>query len=133
MLTPAVNILNFCGEKRLRNIFWITMLHASSTLLKISCKLLPRKVKIVTLQRTLQFNVPLNFSTNFTFKVLQLLRLYNHISVLYHTIETSDIICTLFYKQHDAESGKKIKQKLSNTLRVNFWYLRFNHFFYQIF
>ena len=25
-----------------------------------------------------------------------------------------------FYKQHEAEIGKKIKQKLSNTLRTNF-------------
>ena len=27
----------------------------------------------------------------------------------------------LFDKQHQAEIGEKIKQKLSNTLRLNFW------------
>ena len=26
-----------------------------------------------------------------------------------------------FYKQHRTEIGKKSKQKLSNTLRLNFW------------
>ena len=32
-----------------------------------------------------------------------------------------------FYKQRQAESGKKIKQMLSNTLRVNFSYLKMIH------
>ena len=27
----------------------------------------------------------------------------------------------LLYKQHQTETGKKIKQKLSNTLTLNFW------------
>ena len=29
-----------------------------------------------------------------------------------------------FYKQRQAESGKKINQKLSNTLTLNFFYLK---------
>ena len=29
-----------------------------------------------------------------------------------------------FYKQHQTEIGKKIKQRLSNTLRLNFCYLK---------
>ena len=29
-----------------------------------------------------------------------------------------------FYKQHQAEIGKKIEQRLSNTLRLNFCYLK---------
>ena len=35
-----------------------------------------------------------------------------------------------FYKQRQAEIGKKIKQKISNTLRINFCYfkiIRFPH------
>ena len=32
-----------------------------------------------------------------------------------------------FYKQRQAEIGKKIKQMLSNTLRVNFSYLKMIH------
>ena len=31
---------------------------------------------------------------------------------------------TLFYKQPQAVPGKKIKEKLSNTLRLNFWFLK---------
>ena len=34
----------------------------------------------------------------------------------------------IFYKQCQAEIGKKIKQKLSNTLRLNFLYLKIIHF-----
>ena len=30
-------------------------------------------------------------------------------------------VCRLFYKQRQAETCKKNKQKLSNTLRLNFW------------
>ena len=29
-----------------------------------------------------------------------------------------------FYKQRHAEISKKFKQKLSNTLRLNFWHLK---------
>ena len=35
-----------------------------------------------------------------------------------------------FYKQRQAEIGKKIKQKLSNTLRLNFCYLKIIRFLY---
>ena len=31
-----------------------------------------------------------------------------------------------FYKQHQAEIGKKIKQMLINTLRLNFCHLKIN-------
>ena len=34
----------------------------------------------------------------------------------------------LFYKQHQAEIDKKIKQKLSSTLRLNIHYLKAIHF-----
>ena len=34
---------------------------------------------------------------------------------------------TLFYKQRQAEIGKKIKQNLSNTPRLNFCYLKVIH------
>ena len=33
-----------------------------------------------------------------------------------------------FHKQHQAETGKKIKQKLSNTLRLDFCYLKNSRF-----
>ena len=35
-----------------------------------------------------------------------------------------------FYKQHQAEIDKKIKQKLSNTLRLNFCHLKTIAFFH---
>ena len=35
-----------------------------------------------------------------------------------------------FYKQHQTEIGKEIKQKLSNTLRLNFCYLKIICFFH---
>ena len=38
---------------------------------------------------------------------------------------------TLFYKQHQAEIGKKNKQKLSNTLRLNFRYLKIIRFLHR--
>ena len=36
-------------------------------------------------------------------------------------------IHAFFYGQHQAEIGKKIKQMLSNTLRLNFYYLKIIH------
>ena len=38
-----------------------------------------------------------------------------------------------FHKQHQAEIGKKIKQKLSNILRLTLRYLKSNHFSYPLF
>ena len=37
---------------------------------------------------------------------------------------------TLFYKQREAETSKKIKQMLNNTLRLNFCYLKIIHILY---
>ena len=36
-----------------------------------------------------------------------------------------------FYKQRQAEIRKKTKQMLSNTLRLNFFYLKIIHIFYK--
>ena len=42
-------------------------------------------------------------------------------------------IYTLFlYKQHQAEIGQKNKQKLSNTLKLNFCYLKLFTFFIHL-
>ena len=37
-----------------------------------------------------------------------------------------------FYKQHQAEIGKKIKQMLSNTLRLNLCYLKIIHILHPV-
>ena len=39
-------------------------------------------------------------------------------------------ISNFFYKQRQAEIGKKIKQTLRNTLRLDFCYLKIIRFFY---
>ena len=46
------------------------------------------------------------------------------------------VVTRLFYKQHyykqrQAEIGKKIKQMLSNTLRLNFCYLKIIHILHR--
>ena len=38
-----------------------------------------------------------------------------------------------FYKQRRVETGKKIKQKLSNTLRLNLSYLKIIRFLYPLY
>ena len=61
-------------------------------------------------------------------KELRNARKLRKVVAIYKTNKLHAFYKQFFYKQRQTKIGKKIKQKLSKTLRLDFFYLKISHF-----